>query len=210
MLRAPNGVQALIDMASLTMDAGMQQMLVRHEYFTPRAGAAATKGAPFRSTIVNYDNDCATRRTVPTLTAWCVYDRRLIASERNAGLAHTVLPTVDAQNELAAAVDMACEKLAAAGLGKTVPPFDAAPVGHGDTSGSSIITQVGHILIHKHVAQQCEALEVGGNVKPAISAQLIAANTWCDLALIKVERHVCVQTRRRAPAKPWRSPAARL
>ena len=122
-----------------------------------------------------------------------------------------MLPAVDAQNEFAAAVDMACEKLAAAGLGKTVPPFDAAPVGHGDTSGSSIIiTQNGHILTQKHVAQQCEALEVSGNVKPAIRAQLIAANTWRDLALMKVERHVCAQTRRRASVKAWRSPAARL
>jgi S1-C subfamily serine protease len=196
-LPAPAGVQALLDLTSVTTHAGMQQMLIRREYFTLRAGPAATRGVPFRSMRVNYDIDCATRRGAPTLTAWYGDDRRLIASERHARLTRAALPAVDSQGDVIAAIDMACEKLGAAA------PFDAQPARRGDSSGSGIvITQDGHILTNQHVVQQCEELKVSDDGSPPHRAQLIVADAWRDLALIKVDRRFAQAARLRADTTP--------
>ena len=198
-LPAPPGVQATLDMDSVAIDAGVRQMLIRREYFPLRAGPPAAKGLPFRTERVNYDIDCATRRASATLTAWYGDDRRLIASERHARVPRAALPPVDTSGDIATAIQLACDKLAAA----PAAPIDVPPLLRGDTSGSGIIiTQEGHILTNQHVVQQCNALEVSGDERPPLRARLIATDEWRDLALLKVEQRYASAARLRADGAP--------
>lgn len=190
------GVQAMLGRDSVTTSAGVQQMLVRREFFTLRAGP---RGAPFRSTRVNYDIDCASRRAAATLTAWYGDDRRLITSERHARMPRTAFAAPAAGSDIAEGLNIACERLAAA----PAAPVDLPPVQRGDTSGSGIVvTLEGHIVTNQHVVQQCNALEVSDENHQTQRAQLIAADTGRDLALIKVEQRFAQAARLRSETAP--------
>lgn len=149
---------------------------------------------------INYDIDCASRRAAPTLTAWYGDDRRLIASERHARLPRGSLTAHAPGSDVAEAVNIACERLAASTV---IAPVDVPPVQRGDTSGSGIVVTVeGHVVTNQHVVHQCSALEVSDESNQPLRAQLLAADTWRDLALLKVERRYAQAARVRIDAAP--------
>jgi S1-C subfamily serine protease len=205
-LPSPAEYAATVDLDSVAASKGYTRFTVHRAY---AAAQRHTSGKEYFTTRLQYIADCNDRHATLVITQHYGADRKLIQADIRPNVKRSEFAAPETGSELAAALKLACVKLAESGGAQadaTKKPHatQAAPAKPAprSTSGSGIVvSRDGHILTNQHVVRECDTYQVIDDASRILKASLQAVDVAKDLALLTVEE-------RFASAAPVRKEAA--